>query len=197
MEKQFVAITGGIGSGKTLASEFARELGYAVFSCDALYKEVILSSEYIAKVQALFPEAVQNGRVDRKKLSDIVFNDAVKLQQLNNISHPLIMELLLQRMDMANGRIIFAEVPLLLEGGFEKLFHRVIYIYRSDTARVNAVMARDGCTLDEVKKRMNCQFNPFSESGESRLKNCNALLIENDGSPEDLKNKIKSLIDEL
>lgn len=197
MEKQFVAITGGIGSGKTLASEFARELGYAVFSCDALYKEVILSSEYIAKVQAFFPEAVQNGRVDRKKLSDIVFNDAVKLQQLNNISHPLIMELLLQRMDMANGRIIFAEVPLLLEGGFEKLFHRVIYIYRSDTARVNAVMARDGCTLDEVKKRMNCQFNPFSESGESRLKNCNALLIENDGSPEDLKNKIKSLIDEL
>lgn len=197
MEKQLVAITGGIGSGKSLASKFVQDLGYPVFSCDALYKEVIVSSEYILKVQTFFPEAVRNGSIDRKKLSDIVFNDTEKLQQLNNISHPLIMNLLLRRMNTENGRIIFAEVPLLFEGNFEKLFHKVIYIYRNENARIKAVMARDGCTLDEVKKRINSQFNPFSKSGEFRLKACNALLIKNDGSPENLKEKIKLLIDIL
>ena len=54
MSKQYVALTGGIGSGKSLAAQFLREMDYPVFSCDEVYKEVVQSSEYIQKLKILF-----------------------------------------------------------------------------------------------------------------------------------------------
>ena len=71
--KKLIAITGGIGSGKSSAAQFLLEMGYPVFSCDEIYREVILSPDYIQKVTTLFPECIVEGSIDKKILARIVF----------------------------------------------------------------------------------------------------------------------------
>lgn len=190
MAKKYIAITGGIGSGKSAVVEILRGLTYPVFSCDELYKEVIQSAAYIEKVQASFPSAVKDGRIDRKVLGDMVFNDKKKLEQLNALAHPLIMSLLIQRMKAIPGEIVFAEVPLLFEGNFENLFDEVIYITRDNDQRIAAIVNRDKISADDAQKRIDNQFDGTSIEGKRRLKNCNAKVIDNNKTKEDLKNKI-------
>lgn len=194
MGKLFIAITGGIGSGKSLVLSLLNRMGYPTFSCDEIYKEVIASPEYIAKVGELFPKAIENGEINRKKLSDIVFQNSEKLQRLNMIAHPLIMDRLLYCMKNAVGDIVFAEVPLLFEGNYENLFHRVIYVNREHSKRIEAVIKRDGCSSSDIEKRINSQFNPLSEEGCYRLKKCNAIILENSGNLEELKFNLKIAI---
>lgn len=188
-----VAITGGIGSGKSTVSRFIRDMGFPVFSCDEIYKEVIRSQEYINQIKNIFPEAVICGEIKRNVLSKIIFDDPKKRELLNNISHPIIMKKLLDVMSYSKSEIVFAEVPLLFEGNFEYLFDRIIVIIRKNEERVKAIAARDGIALDEIEKRIASQFDYFSAEGIARLNNCNATIIQNDGTFEELTLKIKAI----
>ena len=197
MAKKYIAITGGIGSGKSLALQFLRELNYPAFSCDELYKEVISSEKYIKEIEKLFPTAVVNGQVNRAALCEIVFNNEENRMQLNNLAHPLIMDLLFKNMQASKGELAFAEVPLLFEGNFENLFDKVIYISRDKEQRTVAVTQRDKCRRDEVEKRICSQFDAVSVEGEKRLKNCNATIIYNNTTKEDLKKEILNFIKKM
>ena len=190
MAKKYVAITGGIGSGKSAVLEILRGLNYPVFSCDEIYKEVIQSAAYIEKVQALFPGVVKDGCIDRKGLGKVVFNDKERLKELNDLAHPLIMAVLIQCMNESQGEIVFAEVPLLFEGNFENLFNEVLYITRDNDQRIAAIVDRDKISADDAQKRIDSQFDGASIEGKRRLKNCNAKVIDNNKTKEDLKNTI-------
>lgn len=194
MAKIKIAVTGGIGSGKSVALSCIREMGYPVYSCDEIYKQVILSEEYIKKIQTLFPSAVVQGKINREILSEIVFNNADKLQKLNNAAHPLIMKSLLQQMEECDAEIVVAEVPLLFEGNFENLFDKIIYIRRNLEKRLQNVSQRDTISIEEIKKRIASQFDPNTDIGKARLKNCNPFVIENEGTIENLKNKLKQIL---
>lgn len=197
MKKKLVAITGGIGSGKSLALQFLRELNYPVFSCDEIYKEVIVSKEYIEQMEKLFPDVVKNGQVDRTALAETVFNNEIMRIKLNNLAHPIIMKLLLRYMEAAEGSIAFAEVPLLFEGNFEKIFDHVLYIARDKQLRIEAVIERDGLLGSEVEKRIAGQFDGMTMEGQRRLKECNAKVIFNTGSKDEFKKEILTFIEGL
>ena len=189
--KKLIAITGGIGSGKSSASRFLLEIGYPVFSCDEIYREVILSPSYIQKIASLFPKCVVDGNIDKKILAGIVFNDEEKLALLNGIAHPLIMDALFKKMQACKEDIVFAEVPLLFEGNYENKFDSVIVIIRDIEMRIRSIMVRDGITKEEALNRIAVQFDYENSNG--RFKNCNAILIENNGTIEELKIKIQKL----
>ena len=178
MSKIKVAITGGIGSGKSLALQYISAMGYPVFSCDEIYKEVIQSKQYIKQIASIFPNVITEGKVDRKKLAGLVFNDDMKRAQLNNIAHPLIMQTLNSEMDKCGSNLVFAEVPLLFEGGYDELFDKIIYIYRDKQARISNVMLRDGVSAVEVERRIAVQFNPDTEEGKYRLQKANVYVVE-------------------
>ena len=197
MAKVYVAVTGGIGSGKSLVLQFLQKLNYPVFSCDELYKQVIQSEAYVKTLQCFFPEAVESGKVDRQRLSKIVFQDQEKLKQLNALAHPLIMDLLMSKMKEVDGDIVFAEVPLLFEGNFEKLFQHVIYITRDKQERIASILMRDGISINEAEKRIASQFDGTSEEGQKRLKACNAKIILNNGSIEEIEGKILEILNTL
>ena len=152
--------------------QFLRGLNYPVFSCDELYKQVIQSKEYIQKVADIFPSAVINGEIDRKALSEIVFQNEAQLKKLNALSHPLILDLLMNNMKASEADIVFAEVPLLFEGNFEKLFHNVIYVSRERQKRIEAIIERDGLSINEIENRISRQFDETSEYGQKQLKSC-------------------------
>ena len=108
-----IAITGGIGSGKSTAIAHIKELGYPVFSSDEIYRDILRSKAYIQKIRSVFPEVVKEVEIDRKALASVVFSNDQAREQLNSIAHPMIMEKLLSEMNSTNSSLVFAEVPLL------------------------------------------------------------------------------------
>lgn len=154
-----IAITGGIGSGKSTVLKILQNLKYPVVSCDAIAKEIYQENTLLKKLQQNFSTAFVNGVLDRKKLADIVFRDREKLAILNAVTHPIIMQKLLLKMDTFEQSPCFAEVPLLFEGGFASLFDGVWVVMRPLEERITALQQRDNLTVQEIQDRMQNQWN--------------------------------------
>ena len=95
-------------------------------------------------------------------------------------------------MDCVQSEIVFAEVPLLFESGYEKEFDEIIVVTRSMNARIIAICTRDSISVEEAKKRIQSQYDYDSKEGRANLKALNCWIIENDGSEFELYNKIKN-----
>lgn len=153
-----LAITGGIGSGKSRVAEIIKREGYPVFSCDEIYGELLKDKNFLNNLVNNFGDILDvNGDLDRKKLSAIVFSDRRKLKLLNELTHTEIMGEALKRAE--SFRLSFCEVPLLFENGYEKLFDGVIVVLRNEEDRISSVVNRDKISREEVIKRINRQYN--------------------------------------
>ena len=183
-----IAVTGGIGSGKSLFCDILKSMGYEVLSCDDIYAEMLQEGEYLALLKARFPDCFVGGSLDKKRLSERVFNCAEDRQALESLAHPIVMQRLLAKM---KGKTAFAEVPLLFEGGYEGLFDCVIAIVRNDESRVKAVMERSNLTESEVLSRIKNQFDP------AILPSKNCIIVENNGSKEELEKEAREILKQL
>ncbi|MGN0805923.1 MAG: dephospho-CoA kinase, partial [Candidatus Coproplasma sp.] len=151
-----IAVTGGIGSGKSTACKIINSLGYPVYSCDEAYKSVLQDGQTVETLEREFGSQILNadGSLDRFALSAIVFGDEKKLEKLNKITHPKIFEKIFELSENDSG-IVFYEVPLLFEGGYQSLFDEVLVILRDRQQRINCVIERDGLKEEEVISRLN------------------------------------------
>ncbi|MBQ3505851.1 MAG: dephospho-CoA kinase [Clostridia bacterium] len=192
-----IAITGGIGSGKSSVVNVLREMGYSVFSCDEIYADLRESKEYLQKLSTVFPQAVVDGRLDRKRLSEIVFQNPEKREVLNELSHPMIMQKLNALINERREPLVFAEVPLLFENGFEKDFDAVIVVKRNIDERITAILERDGLTDRQARQRINAQFDYDAPQNQNYLQSIHAYIIENDGAKMDLTKKTKDILKKL
>ncbi len=157
-----IAVTGGIGSGKSYALNILKDAGYFTVSCDGVYKGFFDNQGFLTELKKLFPTAVIGDKllkVDKKALSDIVFNDERARQKLNDLTHPLIIKECFNLADNSGRDIAFIEVPLLFEGGYQTLFDKVIIITRSLKDRIDSVTARSNLSLDEIQSRINAQID--------------------------------------
>lgn len=188
MQSKKIAITGGIGSGKSAVSQIIQNAGYPVFSCDKIYADLSFDPEYLEKLKKLFPDCVKDGKLLRNALSEKVFSDKKSLETLNALSHPLIMARL--EKEMEKFPLAFAEVPLLFEGGYEAQFDEVIVVMRALRLRIESVKARDHLTENEIVSRINRQFNY-----ENLPENC--LVIENNGTLFDLQESTQKILHKI
>lgn len=192
-----IAITGGIGSGKSSVVNVLREMGYPVFSCDEIYANLRESKEYLQKLSIVFPQAVVDGRLDRKRLSEVVFQNPKKREILNELSHPMIMQKLNALINEHLEPFVFAEVPLLFENGFEKDFDAVIIVKRNIDDRITAICQRDEITENQARQRINAQFDYDAPQPQNYLQSIHAYIIENDGAKTDLIKKTKDILKKL
>lgn len=186
-----IAITGGIGSGKSTVGKILRDKGYPVFSCDAVYAELTRDRVFVARLAEVFGGHIvlPDGGLDRAALSREVFGNAEKLKKLNAITHPEIFKRMLAE---AEGRgLCFFEVPLLFEGGYQSLFDRVIVVLREREKRIEEVMRRSGLSRDDVCRRIDSQFD--YENGD--FKGC--FVIENNGNIDELSASVNALLKEI
>jgi dephospho-CoA kinase len=191
-----VAVTGGIGSGKSLVMDILRKSGYTTFSCDAIYRDLSFNKEYLLKLKEIFPFAINDkGELERRRLAEIVFNDEKELKQLNDLAHPWIFKILKENIEKEKG-IVFSEVPLLFESGAEKDFDYVIIVDRKKSERVSAVCMRDGVQKESVENRMNNQFD-YENSLQVFLERENFFILENNLGIEDLRTKIEKIINQI
>lgn len=181
-KKLKIAVTGGIGSGKSTVMEMLKNAGYNTISCDVIAKNLFDDKEVKLALSRIFPDAVRsiNLPVDRKKISDQVFADKEKLKELNQLTHPLIVKKALEEADNFGG-ISFIEVPLLFEGEFVSLFDSVIVVKRDKKARVESVIKRSNLTESEVLARIN---NQVDYDNIDLLAVC---VIDNNGNEKDLE----------
>ena len=187
MQNKKIAVTGGLGSGKSAFCDLLRAWGYHVLSCDDISRALWKEDAYRALLSAAFPDCLSDGTLDKKKLSRKVFSDTKALQTLNEIAHPRIMGRLSEQMDACKGAV-FAEVPLLFESGSEGMFDAVIALRRAQGARIDAVRQRDGMKAEEALARMQNQFDP------SRLEEKNCLIVENYGDMDALAQQAKNAL---
>ena len=154
-----IAVTGGIGSGKSTVMKIIAGKGYPIFSCDEIYSQLTSDRNFLNILRHSFGDILNSdGTLDRKKLSEIVFNNPAKLAELDKITHPAIYKEMFRMADEAGG-ICFCEVPLLFESGAESLFDGVIIVMRNEEQRIKSVAKRDKLLEQDVKKRISNQFD--------------------------------------
>lgn len=181
-----IALTGGIGSGKSLALKYAKELGYKTISCDEISRTIYRDQKLKAEIKKEFGDGAfsSDGRLIRKRLANLVFSDADKVKKLNALTHPVIINKMFSQMNSAKQDCV-VEVPLLFESGLEKNFDQVIVVMRDEDDRVNSVANRDGVSETEVKNRIKNQFDY------AKIDKNAHTLIYNDGTVAEFKDKIR------
>lgn len=189
-----VAITGGIGSGKSTAAAILGEFGYKCESADKIYHELLSDEKFVEKIsEHMGIEPIFcNGKktLDKKTLSDKVFGDKKELKRLNEFTHPVVMDVMMRKMEsLKNEKIVFAEVPVLFEGGFDNLFDYVVVIKKNIESRVIKTMDRDGKSADDVKRVVAAQIDYDNIEENEKF-----IVVNNDGTIVDLKENLKSVV---
>lgn len=173
-----LGVTGGMGSGKTLVCSIISAMGYPIFNADLEARRIVDSDPgLVSSIKNLFGDDIYiNNKLNRSKVSEIVFTNHDKLEKLNSIIHPAVAahfnEWVLQYKSRA---LVVKEAAILFESGAYLGIDKIISVVAPTEVRVNRVMARDGFSRDSILSRMNNQF-PQEE-----LIKRSDYIIENDG----------------
>ena len=154
-----VALTGGIGSGKSTVGQMFAQLGAIVIDSDQLARDVLeRGSIGFDEVVAKFgDEILKNGEIDRQLLASIVFKDPKKRSELEQVTHPLIRKAFAEVVARsANNSIIINQIPLLVESNHDYKFDHVITISANESIRTQRLLKR-GLTADQIRQRMQAQ----------------------------------------
>ena len=184
-----VALTGGIGSGKSAVAEFLEECGAVIFDSDQLARDVIeRGTEGFEAVLAAFGDTVlTDGEIDRSKLADIVFQDENQRKKLEGIIHPLVREAAESLMKkLPSDSVVINQIPLLVETNGAKRFDYVITVSASEDVRRQRLLQK-GLKDYEITKRMQAQVDDVARE---EISDC---IIKNEGSLEDLERIVENL----
>lgn len=184
-----VAVTGGIGSGKSAVGEILEELGAVIVDADELARTVVErgNSGYDQVIATFGDEVLTSGEIDRAKLAGLVFSDPELRKKLEGIIHPLVREAAEEIMKSApSGSVVVNEIPLLFETNGAKRFDFVIAVQTPMELRIERLSQR-GMKLYEIEKRIAAQA-----SDQERASIANVIVV-NDGSLDQLRSKVEEL----
>jgi dephospho-CoA kinase len=182
-----VALTGGIGSGKSTVADLFAKHGAVVFHADELAREVVANggSAHTAVV-AHFGEKIldASGKLDRSKLAEIVFNDPTELKILELITHPAIqLELANRVKELPPQTVVIYEIPLLIEKMLFEKFDKSIAVISELELRRNRAIDR-GLTAEDFENRIRFQTN---DSEREKLVD---IVIYNNGNMTELAKQV-------
>ena len=188
-----VALTGGIGSGKTMVGEIFAELGALVIDADQLARAAIeRGSDGFDEVVALFGDSIlKDGNIDRRALGELIFKDPAAKKQLESIIHPFVRREFEEAVASLKGdQVLVYEIPLLVETGAHERFDVVITVESEMENRVARLRGR-GMHISEIEGRIAAQA-----TREQRIEVAD-FLIENDGSEDELLRQVENIWDSL
>jgi len=188
-----VALTGGIGAGKSLVAQYFSELGARVVDADQLSRIAIeRGSDGFDEVVTRFGENIlRNGDIDRKALGEIVFKDKSAKTDLEAIVHPRVRELFFEVVaDLASDEVLIYEIPLLVETGAAENFDQIITV-EADLELRKARLLKRGMFISEIESRLAAQASPAEREAVA------THVIENSGDEDQLLRKVENLWEEL
>ena len=188
-----IGLTGGIGTGKSSVTEAFQSLGAAVINADLLGHDAYLPGTIgFEEVVTEFGQEIvgSDGQIDRKKLGPIVFSDSSKMDRLNEIMHPLIRDLIEERLvtlESNQNKVAVVEAAILIEAGWKSLFDEIWVVISDPEEVINRLGVRNGLSREDAVKRIDSQM-----SNNERIEHGD-VVVENTGSMEDLQTRVNSL----
>lgn len=191
MKPRIVVLTGSIASGKSSAIKILEDLGYPCYRADD-YSRDIYKGELLEKISYYFPEAVEEARLNRKKLREIIARDEGRRKLLNKVTHERIISEMARDIGKLDG-LAFAEIPLYYEAKdlMDKYFDIVltIFIEASPGIRLARLKKRDSLDKLEAEREL--------DLGQQGLKNksISDIIIKNDQGMDILEKNLKKAIE--
>lgn len=191
-----IGLAGGIGSGKTTASDYLAGKGYKILNADLIARQIMEpGEETLRQTVDCFGEEIlsDDGTLDRQKLGAIVFRDEVKLKKLEDITHRTIYAIIKDGIAEArkgdyNMPFLFIDAPLIFEAGLDSLADENWLIIAGRNQRARRVAKRDNTDEEYVIDRMEAQM-----SDSEKMKRAD-YIINNRGTKEDFYNAIEKLL---
>ncbi len=176
-----VLVVGNIGAGKSSACKLFEELGIPVFYSDKHSTNIVNSnSDVVQKIKSAFGESLYStGKLDKRALGDIVFNDKSKLKLLESIVHPAVSEAFEKWCDTQkifnDFSYVIEESAIGIELGIQDKFDLVILVTADEETRIKRTMERDNCSEEQVRDRMKNQM-----PDEDKIKYADFVIVNND-----------------
>lgn len=188
-----IAITGGIGSGKSYVSAMLQAGGMPIYNTDDEAKRLMLSDEGIRRdlIALLGEEVYQGGALNKPLLASYLFADSSNAARINGIVHPRVKEDFLRWVKQhADREIVGMECAILFEAGFEDAVDAVVMVYAPEDIRLERAMKRDSATEAQIRARMKAQISDEEKCRKSDY------VIHNDGTLS-LENQLSALVGQL
>lgn len=188
-----IGLTGGIATGKSSVASFFQARGAVVIDADQLAREAVEpGSRGLAEVAAAFGGGVltADGRLDRRRLGEIVFSDSARRSRLEGILHPEIRRLAEERIACAaraGQRVLFYMAPLLLEAGVTDRVDEVWVVTVRPEVQLERLMRRDGISREEAQRIIDSQM-PLAEK-----ESYGRVVIDNSGTPEETSRQLAGI----
>jgi dephospho-CoA kinase len=188
-----VAITGGVGSGKSTVARMFKELGAVVLDADELARAVVAvgTPAWEALRRAFGPEFFRpDGSLDRGKMAHLVFHNPEARRRLNDIVHPQVAREMARSLADLEGRgvpLVLVEVPLLFECRLEGAYDRVIVVYVPPEVQVERAKRRDRREKQEIAGILAAQW-PLEDKRRRA-----DYVVDNRGSFEDTRRQVSQI----
>lgn len=186
-----IAITGGIGSGKSTVLKIIKEAGEQVLSCDEITSNLYKTHALKETLKKLFPSAVSGEKrltVNKKRISELCFDDDDNYKKLTDAVTAQVFNKAMRRAKKSSAPRVFIEVPLLFEYGLQNYFDKTIIVMRDKKSRIESVKLRSNLNEAEIINRMNRQFD-YDKANLSDY-----IIINNDGTASDLKKSVHAIL---
>jgi dephospho-CoA kinase len=187
-----IGLTGGIGSGKTAASDRFAARGAEVIDTDILSRELVEPGQpALDEIQKAFGTGIltPDGRLDRGALRRLIFDNPAMRSKLEDILHPRIRAEMLRRAADSSAPYVVFVIPLLIEAGQQALVDRILLIDVPETLQKRRVADRDGSDKQHIEQILAAQTDR-----QTRLQYADDV-IRNDGSLADLEAQVDALHD--
>lgn len=187
-----IGITGGIASGKSTLSQCLKENGFQIVDADKIaYDALTIDESCMSQVKSTFDGVEIEGKIDRKKLGNIIFNDKDKQKQLEAIVHPYVIFKIKEAIGQCDQDILFLDIPLLYESSLEYLCDDVVVVYVDEKVQIERLVKRNQLSIQEAIARIHSQM-PLIDK-----KNRANYVLDNNGSLEDFYQQIHQFINQL
>ena len=186
-----IGIVGGVGCGKSTVLTYLKEKYNAyIIEADKVAKEIMeKGNEVYNKVIREFPESLdKDDNIDRKKLAEIVFNDAKKLETLNNITRPGTIKEITDRINNSSNQLVIVESAILIGSGIDKMCDEIWYVYCDLEKRIKRLMDSRGYSEEKTR---NVIMNQMSEEEFNRVSD---EFIDNSNTEEETHEQIDFIL---
>lgn len=195
--KPIIGLCGGIGSGKSLVADAMRSAGALVVDSDRLSREILERSEVRETIASWWGRDVlhADGRVNRRRLADIVFADDAAKRQLEGLIHPLIAR---ERAHMISRgltdkavKAIILDSPLLFESNLDQLCDTIVFVESDEKQRLERVRQSRGWDADELRRRERSQWPLEKKRAQAQV------VLRNDDTPEELRRRSVQALEDV